>query len=163
MKEKIKKLKKDTLPKSDIRGEHSNLIFCSSDGVQFPANVANVAKNSPLIRRVLKDWREREEDQVIFIDLDSKALSTVLDLFYNISIPFEQKLTEKVKTALKLFEIDETLVTIAITKETGEKEKSIDNITTAEAEVNHEDEQQPINRIHTNGTITLHLSPHSED
>ena len=150
MKEKIKKLKKDTLPKSDIRGEHSNLIFCSSDGVQFPANVANVAKNSPLIRRVLKDWREREEDQVIFIDLDSKALSTVLDLFYNISIPFEQKFTEKVKTALKLFEIDETFVTISSSREKGEED---DGDTEAVEEVNNEDDQATSKRIHEERNI----------
>ena len=109
----------------------SNLIFCSNDGVSFPTNAANVAKNSPLIRRVLQDWRD--EDQVVVVDLDSKALSTVLNLFYAVSIPFEQKFTEKVKTALKLFEIDETLITIS--REEGEQDD------VAVAEVNNEDDQ----------------------
>ena len=149
VKENKTRLKKDTLPKSDIKGDvDKNLIFISTrDGMSFPTHSGNVAAYSPYIRRILQDWRE--EDQVILVDLDSKVLTIVLSLFYGISIPFIKTVIEELKDALKLFEIDETLVTIAITKETGEKEKSIDNITTAEAEVNHEDEQQPINRIHT--------------
>ena len=119
----------------------SNLIFCSSDGVSFPTNAANVAKNSPLIRRVLQDWRE--EDQVIVVDLDSKALSTVLNLFYAVSIPFEQKFTEKVKAALKLFEIDETLITISSSREQEEED---DGDTEAVAEVNNEDDQSTSKR-----------------
>ena len=136
------RLKKDVLPKSDIRGDtDNNLIFCSSEGVNFPTNLANIAKNSPFIRRILEDWRE--EDQVILVDLDTRVLSIVLNLFYGISIPFKKILYEKVKDALKLFEIDETLVRIeAEGKEKGEKENRTGNMSTAE--VNYDDEEPPI-------------------
>ncbi len=145
------RLKKDVLPKSDIRGDtDNNLIFCSSEGVNFPTNLANIAKNSPFIRRILEDWRE--EDQVILVDLDTRVLSIVLNLFYGISIPFKKILYEKVKDALKLFEIDETLVRIeAEGKEKGEKENRTENMSTAE--VNYDDEEPPIIRTQSGKQI----------
>ena len=140
------RLKKDVLPKSDIRGDtDNNLIFCSSEGVNFPTNLANIAKNSPFIRRILQDWRE--EDQVILVDLDTKVLSIVLSLFYGISIPFKNRLCEEVKVALKLFEIDETLVRIEAkgkAQEKWEEENRTGNMSTAE--VNHKVEEPPIIR-----------------
>ena len=124
------------------------MIFCSSDGINFPTNAANVAKNSPLIRRVLKEWRE---DQVIYVDVESKALSIILSLFYGISIPFKGTLNQKVKDALKLFEIDDSAVRIVKQeKETGEKEDL-----NVEAKVNHEDEhEQPASTVNTIQTRT---------
>lgn len=150
VKENSTRLKKNALPKCDIKCDIDNdLIFCSSDGVKFPTNAVYVAKDSPFIRRILPDWRE--EDQVILIDLDSKVLSIVLGLFYDISFPFNKKLCEKVLHSLKLFEIDEGLVTITNTKETGMEENSTGNI--SKTKDNHEDEQQPINMIQTGKII----------
>ena len=151
VKENRTRLKKDVLPKSDKSCDIDNdLIFIStSDGTHFPTNAANVAKDSPYIRRILQDFRE--ETQVILIDLDSKALSIVLGLFYAINIPFNITVIEKVKNALKLFEIDESLVTISNAKETGKEENSTGNI--SKGKDNHQDEQQPINMIQTGKDI----------
>ena len=123
-----------------------NLTFCSNDGVQIPVNTAYVAKNSPLIRRELKDWSEREENHVVVVDLDSKALSTVLGLFYGVSIPFEQEFTEKVKTALKLFEVDQTLVEISSSREQGEEDDGNGN-TESVAKASNEEDQSTSKRI----------------
>ena len=129
------------MPKSDIAlsDTDNDLIFCSNDGFKYPTNAANIAKNSPFIRRILQDWRE--EAQVVLVDLDYKVLSTVLSLFYAISIPFNRNLIEEVKKALKIFEIDETLVTIAEVQKTGEEEDTNSNVSAAE-EV-HDEEKQP--------------------
>ena len=126
------------MPKSDITSDvDNNLVFCSSDGMKIPTNAANIAKNSPFIRRILQDWRE--EAQVIFVDLDHKVLSIVISLFYAISIPFNKTLYENVKTALKIFEIDENLVTIVKANKIGEEEDTTANVSTVA--VNHEEKK----------------------
>ena len=143
VKDNTSRLLKEALPKSDITlsDTDNNLVFYSSDGVKFPTNAANIAKNSPFIRRILQDWRE--ESQVILVDLDHKVLSIVLSLFYAISIPFSKSLIEKVKNALEIFEIDESLVTIAKAHKTGEEEYT--NVSTAE-EGNDEEKQPSVSR-----------------
>ena len=105
--------------------------------MKIPTNAANIAKNSPFIRRILQDWRE--EAQVIFVDLDHKVLSIVISLFYAISIPFNKTLYENVKTALKIFEIDENLVTIVKANKIGEEEDTTANV--SKVAVNHEEKK----------------------
>ena len=110
--------------------------------MKIPTNAANIAKNSPFIRRILQDWRE--EAQVIFVDLDHKVLSIVISLFYAISIPFNKTLYENVKTALKIFEIDENLVTIVKANKIGEEEDTTANV--SKVAVNHEEKKPSIYR-----------------